>query len=130
MIGDWVQGFIPETQSQIVGISEHRVSIIGGHTYMEASIDDIQPIPLTPEILEKNGFKKQFDYQWKYRDNGCKIVISIAPQIKIEGEMLGETPINIMLEGALFDINITSDCYVHTLQHILRLCGITLNIKI
>ena len=51
-------------------------------------------------------------------------MISIPPQIEIDGEIIGTPPINIMLEGALFDINITSDCHVHTLQHCFRLVGI------
>ena len=93
--------------------------------------DYLDPIPLTPEIMEKNGFIKRNSYQWEYRDNGCTIVISIAPQIEIDGEILGTPPINVTLEGALFDINMTSDMlYVHNLQHLLRLCEIENEIKI
>lgn len=91
--------------------------------------DDLSPIPLTTEILEKNGFIKRYDYQWEYRDNSCAIVVNIAPQIEIDGEALGTPPINVNLEGALFDINITSDMCVHELQHALRLCGIDKEIE-
>ena len=91
----------------------------------EITIDDeIVGIPLTPEILEKNGFKKLDNYKWEYGDNSCKIEMNIAPQIEIEGEILGTPPINMVFEGALFDINITSDMCVHELQHCLKLVGI------
>lgn len=138
MIGDWVYSkSVPSIPLQVSGVKDNVVYLKHSciwdfdekkykreerPTCVDSS--DIEFIHLAPEILEKNRFEKQFNYQWKYRDNGCKIVISIAPQIKIEGEILGEPPINIMLEGGLFDINITSDCYVHTLQHALRLCEI------
>lgn len=45
-------------------------------------IGEIEPIPLTPEILEKNGWKKKDDMCWKsydlvtliVQDNICRIV--------------------------------------------------------
>ena len=90
----------------------------------------LDPLPLTPEILEKNGFIKQYNYQWGYRDNSCTIVISIAPQIEIDGEIFGTPPINVFLEGALFNINMTSDMCVHNLQNCLNLVGIEKEIQI
>lgn len=93
-------------------------------------LDYLDPIPLTPEILEKNGFVKRYNYRWEYRDNSCTIVISIAPRIEIDGKLLGTPPINVILEGALFDINMTSDMCVHNLQHALRLVGIEKEITI
>ena len=55
MIGDWVQGHLPNTNAQVAGIpNETRVAVIGGKTYMELSADDIQPIPLTEKILRRN----------------------------------------------------------------------------
>lgn len=123
MFGDFIK--LPDgANAKVISIAQDGVYFEDSQSEGVASFDNLSPIPLTPEILEKNGFQKKFNYQWKYCDNGCKIVISIAPQIEIEGEILGEPPVNIMLEGALFDIDITSDCYVHTLQHALRLCGI------
>ena len=92
--------------------------------------DEIVGIPLTAEILEKNGFEKRNRYQWEYRDGYCKIVIDIAPQIEIDGEILGTPPINVKIEGALFELNRTDDWYIHELQHALRLCGIEKEITI
>ena len=93
-------------------------------------LDYLDPIPLTPEILKKNGFIKRYNYQWEYRDNSCTIVISIAPQIEIDGEIFGTPPINVFLEGALFNINMTSDMCVHNLQNCLNLVGIEKEIQI
>ena len=122
MKGDWVI-FLGKYRKVCQIGPDNQVRFYGENKVI-VSADELDPIPLTPEILEKNGFEKQSNYQWKYRDNSCKIVISIAPQIKIDGEIIGTPPISIMLEGALFDIDITSDCYVHFLQHCFRLVGI------
>lgn len=122
MIGDWVKNDLGEIQ-QVVEIHDGEKIMLAYNDFYSA--DELEPIPLTAEILEKNGFVKRYNYQWEYRDNSCKIEISIAPQIEIDGEMLGAPPINVIFEGALFDINMTSDdICVHNLQHIIRLCGI------
>ena len=101
-IGDWVRNDLGETQ-RVVELREEGAMLFYNDIYQYG---DIQPIPLTPEILEKNGFIKRYNYQWEYRDNSCTIVISIAPQIEIDGEILGTPPINVILEGALFNINL------------------------
>jgi hypothetical protein len=57
MICDWV--FSQETQSyqQITSISEEYVTI-NAVTFDYTTYDEIEPIPLTPELLEKCGFKQ------------------------------------------------------------------------
>ena len=117
MIGDW--GYIKPLTGFI-----YTQRKIGTQDFIKLHKMETVPIPLTPEILEKNGLKKRNNYQWIYRDNICKIVVSIAPQIEIGGKSLGMPPVNIMLEGASFNVNITFDGFVHELQHALRLCGI------
>ena len=115
---------------QINEAGEAFVSIDGDDLEEIAIDDEVVGIPITPEILEENGFEKQSRYQWKYRDNSCTIEISIAPKIEIEGEVLGPSPINVIIEGALFELNKTDDWYVHELQHALRLCGIDKEIEL
>ncbi len=138
MLGDWVYGLYPNGDRyhrpfRISAVDTYpnnrspRIVTEGGYGFQE---EYLAPIPLTSEVLKKNGFEKQFDYQWEYCDNGCEIVISIAPQIEIDGEILGTSPINVILEGALFYINMTSDMCVHEFQHALRLCGIEKEIEI
>ena len=57
-LGDWIQGYLPDTYSKVCGIlNETRIAVTTKDgTYMDVSIEDIQPILLTSEILEKNGF--------------------------------------------------------------------------
>ena len=65
--------------------------------------DDIEPIPLTPEILEKNG-----------------IELSVGPGGLYQGTISG---VNCHIE-----FNIIK--YVHELQNALRLCGIEKEIEL
>ena len=95
----------------------------GKHHGNIGGVSSIEPIPLTADILEKNGFKKHNRYQYIYKDNYCKVCVSFAPRIEIDGKDLGEPPINVSIEGALFDINMNMSA-IHELQHLIRLCGI------
>lgn len=113
MIGDWVRGFVPDSNSTIYGIfNEQRVAIIAepSKAYIELSIDDIQPIPLTPKILRKNGFGNEMS---KYLD-GDEIEIELnLDDWELEDE-----------DGFLDCCYQKPITYVHELQHALRLCGI------
>lgn len=130
MIGDLVQGFVPDSYSTIYGIfNEQRIAIIAepSKAYIELFVDDIQPIPLTPEILEKNGFENDF-----YEDE------SVADYIKVRNEGYSLHSAAHEWDGALITwcnghVNVVTDFsgeyrgeieYVHELQHALRLCGI------
>ena len=90
---------------------------------------NIFPITLTAEILEKNGFKARNRYIWEQKDNYCCIKLNIAPKIEIEGEIFGEPPILLQIDGATFSLNIIIE-YVHELQHALRLCEIEKEIEL
>lgn len=59
MTGDWVQ-FLAEgklTQMRVVGIEDNGGFIQTEETDTYYTNNIYKPIPLTPEILEKNGFK-------------------------------------------------------------------------
>jgi hypothetical protein len=71
----------------------------------------LRPIPLTREILEKNGMKFHTNVGWFAEDEECFLEIST------KGENVYWT-INDW-EYSLLKIN-----YVHELQHALKLCGI------
>ena len=70
--------------------------------------DQPQPIPLTPEILEKNGWKET-EYWHEYEDGNTIIQYSLS---NIWGIING-------IEIEHFKCE-----YVHQLQHLLRLCGL------
>ena len=72
------------------------------------SEDKIEGIPLTPEILKKNGWKDA-DYYIEYQD--VKIIIQCSLPI-----MRGRIN-EIVFENFKCE-------YVHQYQHLLRLCGL------
>ena len=70
--------------------------------------DQPQPIPLTPEILEKNGWKD--DGLWYEYQDGTNTIQSCLPDMR--GIING-------IENKEFQCK-----YVHQYQHLLRLCGL------
>lgn len=81
---------------------------------------NVEPIPLTPEILEKKGFEKQLG-NFVYENEDESLRIEFYPK-------------NINYTNGCYDyIDIERGCvtitekpieFVHELQHALRLCGI------
>lgn len=92
MIGDWV--YYGKKPVKVLQLSE-------GKDYKE-----INPIPLTSEILEKNGFVQ---VGLMYRNPEFHITIR---------DVFGG---DLFLSISVRDVQLK---YVHELQHALRLCGI------
>ena len=87
-----------------------------GESYACPEMDLIEPIPLTPEILEKNGFK----------DMGFFGKLEIGPWRLI----CDSSNLAVLHEGREEEyINIPIS-YVHELQHALRLVGIEKEIEL
>ena len=117
MIGDWVAVHRPGDRYEQVRVK----SVIGNGT-IEAKTSDglvaigesaVEPIPLTAEILEKNGFK--WDELPKFAVN------EITEKTKMTFSYhLGSRTVFVGVNEPNF--NLTSACvlYVHELQHILR----------
>ena len=127
MIGDWVRCTDPTPfQLKIIDEIDH---VACGEDCLMVDIADLQPIPLTAEILEKNGFKVRSRYIWEQRYNYCCVKVNIAPKIEIEGEIFDESPILLQVDGAIFSLDVIVD-FVHELQHALRLCGIEKEIEL
>lgn len=76
----------------------------------------VKPIPLTTEMLEKNGFKRSEVFvEWKYENDDVYMIYKPFPYLKIQME----------------DCIVAFPCeYVHELQNALRLCGIEKEITI
>ena len=123
MIGDWVQ--YPATMGnlvpcKVVGIStEITVEFTTGARKYEA-LKAVEPIPLTAEILENNG--------WEYGNWGSE---------DYDDEyytFIDDFDIHID-ENQTFEIRTVDGCtiklkYVHELQHALKLCGIEKEIEL
>lgn len=76
--------------------------------------DYLDPIPLTPEILEKNGFTKVNSQRYEWGSLEDAEYININPKKGII-HINGKNRSNANLYGQFS---------VHELQHALRLCGI------
>lgn len=135
MIGDWLslfQGY-PDGSSCNVRVSyigEYgEVGIEGCKEYTSANCNLLFPIPLTPEILEKNGFIKYnevSDTPPYDKDEEGNMYYSFKGEHKFWGWW---QPNNVYFipVNAMIDLEIK---YVHELQHALRLCGIDKDIEI
>ena len=105
MIGDWVLD-----GNNVAQITSITCDGIIETTFNEISnIEVIHPIPLTPEILKKNGFK--------YRHSLAEWV-HYNPFPLIDFTLLTDE------EGFHLDLPNAKIKYVHELQHALRLCNI------
>ena len=123
MIGDWVltleSTHKEKVYAQIWAIEEGQTSILvkKDNCNWFVDIEWIEPIPLTPEILEKNGFRHGC-YVGGYYSPDCPFRVFT----KTEGTCGFTT---------LFDDEIHFSCiFVHQLQHALSLCGIEKEITI
>ena len=109
MVGDWVK--IPNTKVK------HEFWRIGLDLMqgIEDGIIEPEPVPLTPEILEKNGFVKHETWdEWEH----------YTDRIFIDFTLLVDE------DGFHLDIPNARIKYVHELQHALRLCGIEKEIEL
>ena len=112
MIGDWVclkDGAKYELPLKVDGVLTDDISI-EGEGFLGGVDEFIRPIPITPEILEKNGWKRNEIFMDIKASENFNINFSWT-------DMYGES---LFLNGYYM-----CDCkYVHTLQHALRLCGL------
>lgn len=83
--------------------------------------DNVEPIPLTPEILEKNGFEKVYDkyklpnYRIKW-NSYTDLYFTVFTGVDGYWNPIG---LNVITGGLPATVD-----YVHQLQHALRFCGI------
>ena len=121
-IGDWVLSKSMCAPCKVVGIDPMEEPGREGYSFKLKGPNNIllfvravsvEPIPLTPEILEKNGFVPATNgVSWYLRDDDtdeCLLVLN-----KIHNAFVMSTA------GMTIGFQ-----YVHQLQHLLRLCGIT-----
>ena len=118
MIGDWVSfkecpNLTPYQVTKLDIKAAYPINIDrkadGEDTFLTE--EDLQPIPLTPEILKKNGFEL------------------ISKSIESTSYRLGLREVFVFLKEGYFNITIKDTdifglTYVHELQHALRLCGL------
>ena len=145
MIGDWVNycGLIVKVTSLYDKHGSNEIGWSDKKSVLWVNGCNVEPIPLTPEILEKNGFikdageddmladvyrllvpngfeRESFTIQVSlYREQIC----GVSTLVKCWGWL---PPYN----GGINDIHLCSANYVHQLQHALRICGIEKEIEL
>lgn len=89
----------------------------------ELEVPEWQPIQLTPEILEKNGFVQDTNYPFRFFSKKVYKTRDINVDFTIKGFSLWTGDTVSIACGNGSRINRLSG-YVHELQHALRLCKI------
>lgn len=118
MIGDWLL-FYDEDESQNIPVKIVGIDDDGWVFYEfpdgireEGWCKKLYFIPITPEILEKNGFTKRFDDDLVLMECG-RIVMEIGNNY------------TRFKDGKMYLRRVLAPLYyVHEFQHALRLCGI------
>ena len=121
MMGDWVLDGNHIAQVVLVTCD----SIIGTTFNESSNIEVVEPIPLTQEILEKNGFlvnRHVYPYPYyEYEVKESKVKVGFAfPQ----GNRTSYKEPWICVDMECVYIEHLPCMFVHQLQHALRLCGI------
>lgn len=127
MIGDWVLHEGEPYQIRQLGIygvdrdgEDYPAACVGKPKGIGliAERNEIEPIPLTPEILEKNGFEKEWDED---------IMLMVCDTIIVE---IGDN-YKLYKDGKMYFRRVLAPLYyVHQLQHALKLCGIEKTIEL
>lgn len=122
-VGDWVR--CRQWNGRIQRIAMHdgatvEVIIEGdcGQLYMYKQIYEINPIPITPEILEENGFVRNGGV-YKLSDKKHLVFVGLkefSHFVDVE-EMNGQ----FATKSSRIEV---SQLFVHQLQHALRLAGV------
>ena len=115
-VGDWVRTKDGNVTVDI--ISPLEVVVMNDYGNLCAcKIEDIKPIPITAEILEKNGLE--------YEDDGNDAVIFLCCDMFWARLCIGDTfwQVGIHSEDRL-DAVVCAVKHTHQLQHALRLAGV------
>ena len=113
MIGDYITVTPSGMLIQVAAVHKKKVAYHTCTSKLSLVREGLlRPIPLTPEILEKNGFSVNYHEDDLCYAQSCGDVIGIH----IYG-------INGLMEEMYFK-------YVHELQHALKLCGIKKEIEL
>lgn len=131
MIGDWVRLRYRHWQTGEEVVKDFRVEqirthgsydrepiYVWGETGNMGEVERLEPIPITPEILEKNGFAQNAKSKSRRSYQICNSDVYISwwrGRLNILFKpFIGHSTNHLNADGK----------YVHDLQHALRMCGI------
>lgn len=136
MVGDFVHSKLHDVDTFVIDIEGRDLKAVSvwldsRQCWERHYLDEIEPIPLTNEILGKNGFK-MFDchgiegqYQWSWwRD--------MQTSVSLWCRELNDDPrdgwmVRIDSSPATYYNRVE---YVHELQHAMNICGVEMNLKL
>ena len=118
MIGDWVA---QKHSGLLLKVSEFRPPyIIADGEDGQFHEDTLEPILLTSEILEQNGFYHERNIGYVYDDSEYEVIVD-----------LWNNSYRILYNrDVMINIQCFSNVFVHELQHALRLCNVDKEITI
>lgn len=129
-IGNWVK--FPYGIDKIIDLPYVEgkgmcASFAASATLFPVPVEDLEPIEITPEILEKNGFEFHSfmsDYPADYvlAEDYYSIIVNEVTDGLYQFKIFGEEIINTT--------EIIHASYIHQLQNALTLCGIDKEIKL
>lgn len=141
MIGDWVYNKHHGKNIQITPYDffTHKHDEYGTQALLPCAKPtfggDLEPIPLTEDIIEAHGFMKipqpkcHFPHHWAFDKTDDDDEEAFTYRIKAFNTIWRGMRIDI--RNCINDTVLSVQCqFVHELQHALRLCGIDLEIKL
>ena len=81
-----------------------------GSVYCLVDVEEIKPIPITSEILEKNGWKKEMYHDWRHYIPLERTLLYLSKGVNIDGAFT----VCVGLEMS----HIACISFVHQLQHL------------
>lgn len=131
MVGDWVAIDEPDKyhgykgRVRIINSESEYVTVFVPHCDTEVLVDDLRPIPLTREILEKNGFEFA-----TWSDDGLFIYYNDPGRVEVyQAE-------SNYINGAYTYVNADVGCVsieelpvqnLHELQHVCRMLNVDID---
>ena len=119
MIGDWVYNTHNRQPEQVCEIREHMVMLAYNDLY---DYDEIEPIPLNDEILQKNGFRRVGE-RWGCGDELNSYYFGNGQDIDIHLPTNSDKYMLVIRDHVSPDPDyqlISRLKYVHKLQHALK----------
>lgn len=89
-----------------------------GLTYCFVNINEIKPIRITPEILKKNGWKKEMYHDWRHYIPLERTLLYLSRCVDRDRDGAFEVCVGLTMS------DIASVSFVHQLQHLLFGLGI------
>ena len=128
-VGDWVyydKGNTPYSISGIYRTDRQDCVVLDDKEYADgviAFVDILTPIPITAEMLVKNGFAKYSEREWGCNDDSpYHTFIHIDTSDETMWFISFPTIFNLIWDHPIY--------YIHELQHLIRLAGVDKEINL